>query len=119
MKNIAVNAKLIGKVTKPSNVNGYLDFYADGYDQWAVDLEKYNKMMENRVLFPSSKNFDIPFGTVEISPKSYKEILEGMGFAESKAKTCCNKPNKYKNIISKNLQFYSCKNCGADLGDIE
>ena len=34
-----------------------------------------------------------------------------------KLKTCCESPQKYKNVISKNLQFYSCKNCGADLGD--
>lgn len=33
-------------------------------------------------------------------------------------KDCCEKPNKYKNIISNSLKFWSCKNCGADLGDI-
>jgi hypothetical protein len=32
---------------------------------------------------------------------------------------CCKNPKKYKNIISNNLKFWSCKNCGADLGDIK
>ena len=36
-----------------------------------------------------------------------------------KEKDCCDKPDKYKNIVSKNLKFWSCKNCGADLGDVE
>jgi hypothetical protein len=30
---------------------------------------------------------------------------------------CCDKPKKYKNVISNSLQFYSCRNCGSDLGD--
>lgn len=29
----------------------------------------------------------------------------------------CKHENKYKNIISANLKFYICKDCGADLGD--
>lgn len=33
-------------------------------------------------------------------------------------KPCCEKPDKYKNIISNALKFYSCKNCGAALGNI-
>jgi len=33
-------------------------------------------------------------------------------------KDCCDSPNKYKNIISSSLKFWCCKNCGADLGDI-
>ena len=75
------------------------DPYVQGYKQWEKDTKNYNEMMKNRVLFPSSKNFDVGF---EIKPKTQ----------------CCEKPNKYKNIVSKTLQFYSCKNCGADLGDI-
>lgn len=31
---------------------------------------------------------------------------------------CCESPDKYKNVISKNLKFWSCRNCGADLGDL-
>lgn len=29
----------------------------------------------------------------------------------------CTHPNKYKNIISNNLRFWACPDCGADLGD--
>jgi len=32
-------------------------------------------------------------------------------------KYCCSNPNKYRNGIGKML-FWSCKNCGADLGDV-
>tara|TARA_R100000951_G_scaffold111334_1_gene110244 strand:+ start:4658 stop:5005 length:348 start_codon:yes stop_codon:yes gene_type:complete len=35
------------------------------------------------------------------------------------SKDCCNNPDKYKNIISNSLKFYSCRNCGADLGNID
>ena len=52
--------------------------------------------MKIRVMFPESKNFEV----------------------NQKIKTCCKKPDKYKNIISSNLKFWSCRNCGADLGDI-
>lgn len=31
--------------------------------------------------------------------------------------SCCSNPKKYKNGIGKML-FWSCKNCGADLGDV-
>lgn len=32
-------------------------------------------------------------------------------------KKCCSDPRKYKNGIG-GLKFWSCKNCGADLGDV-
>jgi len=31
----------------------------------------------------------------------------------------CTHPNKYKNIISANLKFWACPDCGDDLGDCE
>ena len=39
-------------------------------------------------------------------------------FGNIKPDQCCPNPHKYKNIVSNTLKFYSCKNCGADLGDI-
>lgn len=33
--------------------------------------------------------------------------------------SCCSNPQKYKNVVSNNLKFWACRNCGADLGDIE
>jgi hypothetical protein len=30
----------------------------------------------------------------------------------------CSHPNKYKNIISANMQFWYCPDCGSDLGDV-
>jgi hypothetical protein len=66
------------------------------------DEETYFEMMRRRLLNPEGKNFG----------KSKAAILKD--FDKS---GCCSNPQKYKNVISKNLQFYSCKNCGADLGD--
>lgn len=34
------------------------------------------------------------------------------------AKTNCPHNRRYKNIVSANLKFWSCSDCGADLGDI-
>jgi len=39
-------------------------------------------------------------------------------YGDSKPEGCCDNPDKYKNIVSNSLKFYACKNCGADLGDI-
>ena len=36
---------------------------------------------------------------------------------DKQKKSCCSDPKKYKNGIGKML-FWSCKNCGADLGDV-
>jgi hypothetical protein len=36
---------------------------------------------------------------------------------QSKNNFCCSNPSRYKNGLGK-LRFWSCKNCGADLGDI-
>lgn len=38
---------------------------------------------------------------------------------KSVIKTCCDNPQKYKNIISNNMKFWACSSCGADLGDID
>jgi len=78
------------------------DPYAEGYKKWKKDLEKYNKTMSGRLINPKGKDLSTSFGDL----KGLSEI-------------CCEKPEKYKNVISKNLQFYACKNCGTDLGDVE
>ena len=68
-------------------------------DEIKKDMKKYLETMKQRVIKPEGKNFDLGF---EIKPK-----------------TCCSKPDKYKNILSVNLKIWSCKNCGAYLGDIK
>ena len=60
------------------------------------DQETYFEMMRRRLLVPKGKveeHCEIPVG-------------------------CCESPDRYENIVSNNLKFYSCRNCGADLGDI-
>ena len=44
----------------------------------------------------------------------YNKNINGVEYVNSKY---FNYYKKYKNVISNNLKFYSCKNCGADLGD--
>jgi len=63
------------------------------------DVQNYIDTMKDRLLVPKGKFLDGDFGV------SFH--------------TCCEKPQKYKNIISNSLKFWSCKNCGADLGDIK
>jgi hypothetical protein len=63
------------------------------------EQEKYFKEMQTRVLNPEGKKFDLG---IELIPK----------------KGCCEAPDRYENIVSRSLKFYSCRNCGADLGDI-
>ena len=60
------------------------------------DEKTYFEMMRSRLLNPEGKNFDLGI--------------------ELKLKTCCSEPDKYVNGIG-GLRFYSCRNCGADLGD--
>jgi len=71
-------------------------------DSFIRDNKKLYEAMKDRLIFPEGKlPYDPGFG---ISLKS---------------STCCDKPSKYKNIVSTSLKFWSCRNCGADLGDIE
>ena len=65
--------------------------------RWNESQQTYFEMMRERLLNPEGKKFDCGY---------------------TLTKKCCSKPDKYKNIISNSLKFYSCKNCGADLGDI-
>lgn len=46
-----------------------------------------------------------------------KHLSEKWKTPTSGSKTCCSSPQKYKNGMGKML-FWSCKNCGADLGDV-
>jgi hypothetical protein len=73
------------------------------FEQYKKDMEKYINTMKNRLLVPKGK-------MVEVCGKasSGESVFQ---------KTCCSNPDKYKNVISNNLKFYSCRNCGADLGD--
>lgn len=58
--------------------------------EWEDDWDMYAEMMSSRLIIPANK--DIP-------------------------KKCCSEPKKYKNGFGRTL-FWSCSNCGADLGDI-
>jgi hypothetical protein len=69
----------------------------DTPEEYKKDLKKYINTVKERLSVPKGKKIDLD---VEINTNN-----------------CCSKPEKYKNIISNNLQFYVCKNCGADLGD--
>ena len=71
----------------------------DPLKQWHKEMLKYLKDIHPNLINPLDKHIDIK--------------------SEDWAAQCCKKPEKYKNIVSKNLQFYACKNCGADLGDIK
>lgn len=86
------------------------DDYIDGCEKWKKDQEAYIEMMKKRLLVPKGKLI-VPVEAILVyemfNPKHHIE-----------AEACCDKPNKYKNIISTSLKFWSCRNCGADLGDI-
>jgi len=64
-------------------------------ENWEKDWENYAKTMESKLLVPEDKALSL----------------------KEESKTCCSKPEKYKNGFN-TLKFWSCKNCGADLGDI-
>ena len=72
------------------------------------DEKTYFEMMRSRLLNPRGKNFNYGF--------TVKEIEEQFYTPANKKTTCCSNPEKYINGIG-GLRFYSCKNCGADLGD--
>jgi len=66
-------------------------------DKYYKDQAKYHKSLRDRGMDNTNKYFG---NTPE-------------------PKTCCDNQDKYENVISKALKFYSCRNCGADLGDIK
>lgn len=66
---------------------------------WQNDWEEYVKTMAGKLICPVGKD-------INISEK--KRLVP---------KKCCSDPEKYKNGMGR-LRFWSCKNCGADLGDI-
>ena len=72
--------------------------------------------------WPSRDNLPTgdPIGdVVEEKPTIHRQGKNfDLGFEAVAKKECCESPDKYENIISNSLKFYSCRNCGADLGDI-
>ena len=70
--------------------------YSDTYKQ---DFERYIKTVREKLLVTEGKCLD----------------FEGIN---KKNTECCANPQKYKNGFN-NMMFWSCKNCGADLGDIK
>lgn len=72
------------------------------------DEKTYFEMMRGRLLNPEGKNFDYGFTIEEIKEQFYASI--------NKKTDCCSSPDRYINGIG-GLRFYSCRNCGADLGD--
>lgn len=62
----------------------------EGLSSWEADWNKYAEDMAEKLIVSWGK--DIP-------------------------KKCCSNPQKYKNGFGRTL-FWSCGNCGADLGDV-
>lgn len=77
------------------------DFTDEQYKKWAKQYEKFYEKLKERSINPKGKF---------VKNENY-----GMSVRNS---SCCDNPDKYKNIISANLKFWSCRNCGADLGNI-
>jgi hypothetical protein len=78
-----------------SIINENSNRYTSSSMDWEKDWETYSKTMKSKLISPEDK-------ITEVSPKK---------------EPCCSKPEKYKNGFN-TLKFWSCKNCGADLGDI-
>jgi hypothetical protein len=64
-------------------------------ENWEKDWDNYTKTMESKLIVPENKVLSL----------------------KEKSNPCCSNPEKYKNGFN-TLKFWSCKNCGADLGDI-
>lgn len=95
---------------------------ANGRLFWEVVNQKYISNFPPSV--PASNNHQHSTYTGGGSYRHSIDIVSGGGVHEvpvtiSYNGSCCDNPDKYKNIISNNLKFWSCRNCGADLGDIE
>jgi len=89
-----MNKQKLEEDIKKRRTNPYI---SKGYEDipvvnlaWVDDWNKYVETMSGRLVNPEGK--DIP-------------------------KKCCSEPKKYRNGFGKTV-FWSCKNCGADLGDI-
>lgn len=72
-----------------------------GVGQYHIDFSDCNfyKNMKKHCISPKNKYDGSRFPDIDMD-----------------SKTCCSSPAKYINGIG-SLKFYSCKNCGADLGD--
>jgi len=83
-------------------------FYAEHMKKWAAIHGKNERDIEKQSKW--DKSWDKAKNTKPDSHYKFDWLKD--------SKNCCSKPSKYKNIISNNLKFWSCSNCGADLGDI-
>ena len=89
--------------------------YANIPHGWKMKEEEYHKKMKARCINPDDKHvteegddrYNIDLSWME-NPENLKVRVSG---------ACCDSPEKYKNVISNNLKFWACRNCGADLGD--
>lgn len=79
---------------------GSKDFSTAEYRKWEKQYDKFYEELKKRSIHPKDKYCSKHDSGVSLSSE------------------CCSNPDKYKNIVSKSLKFWSCKNCGADLGDI-
>jgi hypothetical protein len=66
--------------------------------------------------FSTSYGKSIPSVSIE-QMLSLSDLLIAISEKNEKFSSCCNNPQKYKNGMG-NMLFWSCKSCGADLGDI-
>ena len=97
----------IGDVDENSHARDAIRYATANMANWHEEEEEFYKNLKKRCLQPKGKIVKSP---------EYGIAIDGTQYRKWKT-TCCSDPQKYKNVISKNLQFYSCKNCGADLGD--
>ncbi len=88
-------------------------------ENFGMTLDQYRKSLDGSYGNDSREKFDLELVVrvreMEAAERSAKKLRRSY---TKRNNSCCDSPNKYKNIISNNLQFYACRNCGADLGDI-
>jgi len=104
---ISQNAQVYGNAIVSQNVNGNSKILGN-------PPPTTSKSKVRLVTPPQAFTQVDPLEQFEKDDGAYMESIKN----PSLSKDCCDKPDKYENIISRNLRFYSCRSCGADLGDI-
>lgn len=85
----------------------------DPMEQFKKDDEAYMYSIQN----PKPHEHYTGNHTVKLPEGQTIDFIQ-LNITIAKPDKCCPNPHKYKNVISNSLKFYSCSNCGADLGDI-
>ena len=90
-----------------------IDMDIDPMEQFKKDDEAYMYSIQN----PKPHEHYTGNHTVKLPEGQTIDFIQ-LDITIAKPDKCCPNPHKYKNVISKSLKFWSCSNCGADLGDI-